>query len=64
MCEATVFLLRRDGSEELVMEDVDEVLFEDDGQGRLVSIFGNQLSLRAHVKSMSLANHRVMLAEE
>lgn len=61
MCEATVYVTKEDGGQEVLLEDVDLVEFEDDNQVRLVSIFGDQLALRARVRSMSLAAHRILL---
>ncbi|MCA1989809.1 MAG: CooT family nickel-binding protein [Desulfarculus sp.] len=61
MCEATVYVAKADGGQEVLLEDVDLVEFEDGDQVRLVSIFGDQLSLRARVRSMSLAAHRILL---
>lgn len=61
MCEAAVYLLRPDGEQELVMADVDLVELEEGEVVRLVSIFGDQRSLRARIKSMSLANHHIVL---
>lgn len=61
MCEATVFVAQDDGGQEILLEDVDLVEFEEGDQVRLVSIFGDQVSLRARVRSMSLAAHRILL---
>lgn len=62
MCEARAYIVRPDGSEELILEGVDIV--EPEGGGiRLVSIFGEQKVLRARLKAMSLVNHKIMLEE-
>jgi predicted RNA-binding protein len=61
MCEAAVYVLRPDGGQDLVMEDVDLVDLDEEGVVRLVSIFGVQHSLKARIKSMSLASHRIIL---
>jgi len=63
MCEASAYILDKDGKEELVMEGVD-ILEPEEGKLRLVSIFGEQKSLNAKVKSMSLVNHKIVLEEE
>ncbi len=63
MCEATAYLLKKSGQEELLLADVDLIEPQDGGQVRLVSIYGEQKVLRAQIKSMSLVNHRVVLAE-
>ncbi len=63
MCEASAYIVGKDGKEELVMEGVD-ILEPEEGKLRLVSIFGEQKLLNAKVKSMSLINHRIVLEEE
>jgi predicted RNA-binding protein len=63
MCEASAYIIRKDGREELLLEGVDVI--EPEGAGlRLVSIFGEQKVLRARLKSMSLVNHRIVLEED
>lgn len=60
MCEASAYIVDKDGKEELVMEGVD-ILEPEQGGLRLVSIFGEQKFLNAKVKSMSLVNHKIVL---
>ena len=50
MCEASAFILR-DGQEELVLESVD-ILEEENGNVRLVNIFGEQKVLPAKIKEI------------
>lgn len=64
MCEATAYLAKADGNEELLLADVDVIEPEEGGKIRLVSIYGEQKVLQARIKSMSLVNHRVVLAEQ
>jgi len=59
MCEAAAYLLR-DGQEELLLESID-VLESEEGQIKLVNIFGEQKKIRAKVKSLSLVNHKIIL---
>jgi predicted RNA-binding protein len=61
MCEATAYLVNQSGEEELLLADVD-VIEPEDGKIRLVSIYGEQKVVEADIKSMSLVNHRVVLA--
>lgn len=63
MCEANAYLLSENGEETLLLADVDVIEPQEDGQTRLVSIYGEQKLLSAKIKSMSLVNHRVVLAE-
>ncbi|MBN1850588.1 MAG: CooT family nickel-binding protein [Deltaproteobacteria bacterium] len=59
MCEANAFLLDQ-GKEELIMESVDLLEPEEDGQYRLVNIFGEQKMIKARLKVMNLVDHRII----
>ena len=59
MCEASAFILR-DGQEELVLESVD-ILEQENGNIRLVNIFGEQKVLPARIKTLSLVDHKIIL---
>ena len=62
MCEATAYLLKN-GQEELLLQDVDTI--EPDGDLlRIVSIFGEQKTLKASIHSLNLVNHKVILVEK
>ncbi len=63
MCEATAYIVKQNGNEELLLADVDVIEPQEDGQIRLVSIYGEQKVLKARIRSMSLVNHRVVLAQ-
>ena len=61
MCEATAYLLKN-GKEEIILEEVD--LFEaDDGQIKLVSIFGEEKKVKARIKTLSLVDHKIILED-
>jgi predicted RNA-binding protein len=62
MCEAAAFMLK-DGKEELILESVD-ILEPEDGKIRLVNIFGEQKTVSARIKQLSLVNHKIILEEE
>lgn len=62
MCEANAFLLR-EGKEELLLEGVDLVQPEEDGQFRLVNIFGEQKIIQGRLKSMNLVDHKILFDE-
>ena len=62
MCEAAAFIIR-DGKEELVLDSVD-LLEPDNGQIRLVNIFGEQKILSAKIKKLSLVDHKIILEEK
>lgn len=59
MCEASAFIIK-DGQEELVLESVD-ILEPEDGNIRLVNIFGEQKILPAKIKKLSLVDHKIIL---
>ena len=61
MCEASAYLLEK-GESRLIMESVDTVRPEADGDGiRLVNIFGEQKFLKARIHSLSLVDHKIFL---
>lgn len=62
MCEASAFFFR-EGKEELLLEGVDIVQPEEDGQYRLVSIFGEQKIIKGKLKGMNLVNHKILFEE-
>jgi len=63
MCEAAAYVLKKDGREELLLADVDVI--EPDGDNlRLVSIFGEQKTVKAAIHSLNLVSHKVILVEK
>jgi predicted RNA-binding protein len=63
MCEANAFFFR-DGQEELFLESVDIVQPEEDGQFRLINIFGEQKIIKAKIKEMKLVDHRLVFEDQ
>ena len=62
MCEANAYLIEGNGSK-MIMEAVETV--EPDGDGlRLVNIFGEQKTIRAHIHSLSLTDNKVFLKQD
>jgi predicted RNA-binding protein len=62
MCEAAAYILK-DGKEELLLADVDTI--EPDGEYlRIMSIFGEQKTVKATIQSLNLVNHKVILVEK
>jgi predicted RNA-binding protein len=60
MCESNAYLLEKDGSENLIMENVDYVRPE--GQKILLrSIFGEEKTVEARIREMNLTSHRILL---
>ena len=62
MCEANAYY-HKNGEEELILESVDVVEPEEEGQFRLVSLFGEQKIIKAKLKSMNLVNHKILFEE-
>jgi len=61
MCEANAYLM--EGNEtKLIMEAVDTVEPEGDGI-KLVSIFGDQIIIKAQIHSLSLVDNKVYFKE-
>ncbi len=59
MCESTVYVLK-EGKAEPIVEDVD-VLEHNEGQIRMVSVFGEERIIKARVKVLSLVDHKIIL---
>lgn len=59
MCESTAYVLK-DGKEELVLENVD-FLENSEDQVKLVNLFGEEKTIRAKVKTLSLVDHKIVL---
>ncbi|UCF85690.1 MAG: CooT family nickel-binding protein [Desulfobacteraceae bacterium] len=59
MCESTAYILK-DGKEELVLESVD-ALENQEGQVKLINMFGEEETIEAKVKSLSLVDHKIIL---
>ncbi|MCK4910152.1 MAG: CooT family nickel-binding protein [Thermodesulfovibrionales bacterium] len=59
MCDTSAFVLADDG-EELLLESVDYIRPEG-GKVYLRNIFGEERTVEARIKEISLAKHRVVL---
>lgn len=62
MCEANAYVLRN-GKEELLLKSVDIVEPQDDGEFRLVDIFGSQKTIKGRLKGMNLVDHKIVFEE-
>ncbi len=62
MCEANAFLVK-EGEEQLIMESVDLVDPDGENAWRLVDIFGDQKTVKGHIKGMNLVNHKILFEE-
>ncbi|MCL4425541.1 MAG: CooT family nickel-binding protein [Firmicutes bacterium] len=61
MCESNVYLKKKD-DEELVMEAVD-IIRPHDGELTLISIFGEERTIKGRITEMRLLEHKIFLEE-
>jgi predicted RNA-binding protein len=59
MCESNVYILR-DGKENLIFENVD-FLENDKDQVRMIDLFGEEKTISAKVRTLSLVDHKIIL---
>ncbi|MCF8144909.1 MAG: CooT family nickel-binding protein [Deltaproteobacteria bacterium] len=59
MCESTAYLLK-DAREEMVFEDI-ESLENSGGEIKMISIFGEEKTIRARPRRFSLVDHKIVL---
>jgi predicted RNA-binding protein len=59
MCEASAYLIQ-DGTEELILENVDELHREGDVI-RMVNLFGDQKAVEARIKMISFVENKIVL---
>ena len=59
MCEANAYI-SRDNKEELILESVDLVTPQDNGEFLLVDIFGSQKIVKGKLKQMNLVDHKIV----
>ena len=62
MCEASAYILRGD-KEELILNSVDVLEPQDNGEFMLVDIFGSQKIIKAKLKRMNLVDHKILFEE-
>jgi predicted RNA-binding protein len=63
VCEANVYLMKKDGSQELILESVDRVVPSGDSI-LLENIFSQRKVIKAFIKEMGLVEHRIILEEK
>jgi predicted RNA-binding protein len=59
MCESTAYLLK-DGKEEMLFEDI-ESLENSGGEIKMISLFGEEKTIRARPRRFSLVDHKIVL---
>jgi predicted RNA-binding protein len=62
MCEANVYIINKDGDEELVLESVDKIL---PGEGilELENVFSERKTIKGKIKEMALVDHKIIIEE-
>lgn len=62
MCEANVYIIDKDGKEELLLEAVDKVIPTAEGLF-LENIYSQRKTVKARIKEMALVEHRIIIEE-
>ncbi|WP_300669449.1 CooT family nickel-binding protein [Desulfoluna sp.] len=62
MCEASAYLIT-DGEPELIMEAVDVAIPTEEGELKLINIFGEQRFIKGAIESLSLVDHKIFIRE-
>ena len=62
MCESTVLIMRRDGKQEMLMEDVVFVSVED-SRIKMVGILGDVKEVNGRIKEVNLTKHTILMEE-
>ena len=59
MCEANAYI-SKDGQEELLLEAVDVIEPIEEGEYRLISIYGEQKTIKGKIIFMNLVDHKII----
>ena len=62
MCESTVLIMRKDGKQEMLMEDVVFVSIEG-SRIRMVGILGDVKEVNGRIKEVNLTKHTILMEE-
>ncbi|MGE5677049.1 MAG: CooT family nickel-binding protein [Pseudomonadota bacterium] len=62
MCEASVYMLGKDGSEKLVLDSVDKIIPSGD-ELLMENIYSQRKIVKGRIKEMSLVDHKIILEE-
>lgn len=63
MCEANLYMLNKDGEEELLLEAVDKLIPREDGI-LLENIFSQRKIVKGKIKEMKLVDHKIIIEKE
>jgi predicted RNA-binding protein len=62
MCASSVYLVDREGRENLIFQDVDKITPSAEGV-LLEDIYFKTMTVKARIKEMALVDHRIVLEE-
>ena len=62
MCQSSVFFVKGDGQEELIMEDV-SVIKPQGNQILMIGMLGERKEVSARIKELQLMEHRIIIEE-
>ena len=62
MCESTVLIMRKDGKQEMIMEDVVFVSVEG-SRIRMIGILGDVKEVNGRIKEVNLTKHTILMEE-
>ena len=60
MCEASAYYVKENGEEDLLMKSVDVIKPQGINDWLLISIFGDQKTVKGKIKKMTLVNHKIL----
>ena len=62
MCISNAYLIK-DGKQELLMENVEEVQALKDGEWSLIGLFGEEMRIAARINSLQLLDNKLLFEE-
>ncbi len=62
MCQSNAYFLK-DGNEELILEDVAKILFENDNKITLISLFGEEKTINGELEKVDLLSHKIFIKD-
>ncbi len=60
MCQSNAYFIEGN-NEELILEDVAKLIFENDNEIRLISLFGEEKSVKGELDKVDLLNHKIFI---
>ena len=60
MCQSNAYFIENN-NEELILEDVAKVIIEDDNNIKLISLFGEEKTVKGEFEKVDLLNHKIFI---